>query len=297
MNWIKSLFTCETALPWAMIGISCVICFWVDWKFGDSPDSGSSCGIESQRQNAHAINLGPILVWGMLVAIALATSSDPVGYYGLSTTRLSKIPWLAVACMVGTAFSAGRLLDHVLLPGVISRLVRENVIVPGGSFGLLSRLDTHYALFLGIFYIGCQTFFEELIFRGICFDIFYRLIMAARGFRPGSGIFDAVIIASLGQALLFGVLHHMPLRLALRKRGEKALLMEAYVMVMPTALGFFFEMLNRSIDSLWPGWVAHFSLNYLTMAWMVVEGWRQSTALKAGHKHEKGGRRILPISE
>ncbi|HHY47593.1 MAG TPA: CPBP family intramembrane metalloprotease [Firmicutes bacterium] len=203
--------------------------------------------------------------------IAFVTRKDPALLLGLEDNAIANIPRAATSVIILLAFCSGRLVQGLLLPGLTSKLIRDGLIIPGGSFSLVMQQPLWISLSAGILYIGCQTFAEELFFRGLAFLAFHRLLVFA-GRQPGGAADQAwtVTAAALLQALIFGLVHFLPAYVAFHRRGIKAPLMLWYMMAMPTGCAFAFVTINLAGGSLWPGWIAHWVLNYASLCWILA---------------------------
>ncbi|NPV52938.1 MAG: CPBP family intramembrane metalloprotease [Firmicutes bacterium] len=227
------------------------------------------------------IDLGDVIIIGILATTRLVAGVDPVEFYGFRLADLRSCPWGAMAGIWAAAFALNRV--------VRARVPRE--LLPDGIFQLLGRYGLSMVATAGIPFVATQTLWEELLFRGVIFNSCISLLgvtgetMASCitiGFRDAR--FAAAAFAS---SAMFGLAHFLPLYIITSGRitpgkgrpGYAAVpggpgkscrdlsLARAYAFVMPCVYGLIFIELNARSGSLMPGWVMHFGLNYASLIW------------------------------
>jgi membrane protease YdiL (CAAX protease family) len=191
---------------------------------------------------------------------------DPLSVYGLGASSLLKCPWIALISLWGIAFVTGRSVNTLVLrPGSgFRRMLAAGHASPGGVYLSLRGYSHCYSLLLGLPMICSQTFMEEFIFRGLLISLgnWSLGLLGASDHLTG-------LMSVMGSSTLFGLLHFIPAFLCLRKNS---IAVPLYAFIMPTTLAIVFCALNHASCSLWPGWIAHFSLNYAGFAWDRIFG-------------------------
>lgn len=118
-----------------------------------------------------------------------------------------------------------------------------------GPYRALYRLKTGSTLLVGPLAVMNSTLLEELVFRGF-------LLLDLVRFVPQWALLFCLI-----QAVLFGLLHWLPLRNHHPVLPRGILL---FSWVVPTTSAMAFGLLTLGAGSLVPAWIAHTLVNYLT---------------------------------
>jgi len=248
-----------TAPTYALLGTSLLVRVLVSFEAGEGNDSADA------------------MPWVIFFSLALAWiihSGDPLKTYGLSMLSLLGCPWISLFLLWATAFTTGRVANALLLhPSMgFRKMVASGHISPGGVYLSLRDYPKLRGLILGFPMICSQTFMEEFIFRGLLISLGNWVCGLLKVSPQLSGFLSAV-----GSSILFGLIHFVPAFCCLK--GE-SIVIPLYAFIMPTALGMAFAVLNQASCSLWPGWIAHFGLNYSGFMWDRLSGRWEAEGLR-----------------
>jgi hypothetical protein len=218
------------------------------------------------REGNSAVDATPLVILFSLTLAGIIHLGDPLDIYGLSMSSLLGYSWTALFLLWAVAFTAGRIMNALILhpsTGFREMLARGHAS-PGGVYLSSRDYSKPYGLILGLPMIWSQTFMEEFIFRGLLVSLgnwFYGLFGISQSF--------AGFLSIMGSSILFGLVHSIPAFYCLR---GKSIVIPLYALIMPTILGMAFSVLNQASCSLWPGWIAHFGLNYAGFMWDRISG-------------------------
>lgn len=208
----------------------------------------------------------PFVVCLSLVLAGIIHWGDPLDIYGLNMSLLLKCPWTALFALWAIAFVIGRVANALMLHPTsdFRKMVATGHASPGGVYLSLRDYPKHVGITLGLPMICSQAFMEEFIFRGL-------LVSLGKGLLGFWGVSTklASLLSSTGSSILFGLVHFVPAFCYLR---GKSIWIPLYTLIMPTILGMLFCALNQVSCSLWPGWIAHFGLNYAGFVWDRISG-------------------------
>ncbi len=201
----------------------------------------------------------PSLMVAFLATGRIMFGRDPLDALGLDAAALARVPWAGVLVSLLGAFAANRAIVALALRPHLRRLVASGAVNPGGTYAALAGTPLAGAAVVAAAMTGSQTFFEEFVFRGVLF----RGLAALAGLA-GSSRVAAVWCGVIVSALSFGLAHFIP---AKRAAGKGPRVLSAYALVWPAVLGGVFCALDESAQSIWPGWIIHWVLNYSVFLW------------------------------
>ena len=212
---------------------------------------------EDQAQGEF-IDALPFIVCILLVVSGVVHLSDPLRAYGLSISFLLKCPWKILFCVWLVAFTIGRLFNILILRFILNfrLLVVSGKVNPGGVYMMLKDSTRLCRITLGFSFILSQVFMEEFFFRGLLLSFVKWLLSYSQLSIGLTNILGAIV-----SSFIFGLIHFIPI-FCYMGRGD--IRVSVYALIMPLTLGLVFCILNERLNSLWPGWIIHFGLNYAT---------------------------------
>ncbi len=216
----------------------------------------------------------PFVVCFSLVLAGIIHLGDPLEIYGLNMPSLLKCPWTTLISLWTIAFVIGRVANFLILRPTAGfrKMVDTGHASPGGVYLSLKDYPKPYGMILGLPMICSQTFMEEFIFRGLSVSLGKRLLGSLGVSTRLTGL-----LSITGSSILFGLIHFVPAFCCLR---GKSIGIPLYALIMPTTLGMVFCALNQATCSLWPGWIAHFGLNYAGFVWDRIFGTWETHGLR-----------------
>ena len=188
------------------------------------------------------------------ISIELLRKKDPVKYYGLDFVSLKNVNIKLVIGIAVLIFAIVAIIDNLYFH-LWSLVVNPNSKVPIGSDSTaLARSNIFY---LAIFTVSIGTLMEELWFRGL---IQYK-IKAIRFLNRINPHFAIII-----QSILFGLVHF----LAAYYGTDLPIAIKVYFFVYPAVIGLILGYTNERYNSLWPGWIMHFTNNFLMVIGLTI---------------------------
>ncbi|MEZ0345256.1 MAG: CPBP family intramembrane glutamic endopeptidase [Infirmifilum sp.] len=192
-------------------------------------------------------SVGPTIMILVPLSIELFRGKDPIEYYGLNLDSLKKLN-LKVILGIG-------LLIFVVLSTVDNLFFNLWQIMMGSGSKLPIGADSlafarSNMFYLSVFPVFSGTLVEELWFRGL---IQYKVksINFLRRINPHFAI--------IFQSILFGLVHFLPVHYA----TNLPMTTQVYILTYPTIVGIIAGYLNERYNSLFPGWIIHFTNNFL----------------------------------
>ncbi len=170
---------------------------------------------------------------------------DPLVYYGLDFDSLKRVRLGFVFAVSVVVFTGLFLVDYYVFDLWNLVLKDQSHVAVGTVTVLLARRGM---VGLAVFIAFSGTLTEELWFRGL---IQYKLnaVSFFRRVNPHFAVFT--------QAVLFGLVHFVPIFFG----TDFSLPLKGWFFVYPCFVGVILGYLNERFDSLWPGWIVHFTNN------------------------------------
>jgi len=188
------------------------------------------------------------LLFMIPMGMELLRRKDPIEYYGLELEKLKRINLKRIMLIGLIVFAIISLLDHFLFDLWNLMISMEDSPV-GGTILAMAKSNLFY---LGIIVLLSGTFIEELWFRGLIQHKLNRLWIL-RKVNPHFAIFI--------QSTAFGLIHFVPVYYM----TDFSLPLKVWFFIYPFAIGIVIGYLNARHDSLWPGWIIHYTNNLLAL--------------------------------
>jgi len=204
--------------------------------------------------NAIAGTLLILILIMIPLSIELFRKKDPILYYGLDFLTLRKINLRLVLGVAFTIFIIIGLLDHFLFDLWKLMLDTDKKMSVGSTSVALARSSFFYLALVVVF---SGTLLEELWFRGL---IYYKIkaIKFLQKINPHFAIFF--------QAFLFGLIHFIPIYYG----TDLQLFIKYWFLVYPFVIGVIIGYINEKYNSLWPGWIIHYTNNLLSIFLLTI---------------------------
>jgi membrane protease YdiL (CAAX protease family) len=191
---------------------------------------------------------GTLLILILLMipfGIELLRKKDPILYYGLDFLTLKKINIKYVLGVAFALFIIIGFLDHFLFGLWKLMLDTDKKMTVGSTSVSLARSNFFY---LAVIVVFSGTLLEELWFRGL---IFYKIksIKYLQKINPHFAI--------IFQAVLFGLIHFIPIYYG----TDFQLSIKYWFLFYPFVIGVIIGYINEKYNSLWPGWIIHYTNN------------------------------------
>lgn len=177
--------------------------------------------------------------------IEIVRGNDPIIYYGLDFESLRKIDVRFVLSVAIVLFVLISLIDYFVF-NLFDLLLKSGKNISVGSAAVaLAKSNGFYLVFV-VFFSG--TLLEELWFRGF---IQYKL-NSLEFLRPLNPHFAIVV-----QSTLFALAHFLPVYYGTNLSHA----LKLWFFIYPFVVGLINGYINENYNSLWPGWIVHYTNN------------------------------------
>lgn len=186
--------------------------------------------------------------------IELLRGKDPLIYYGLDFATLRKINVKTVLGIAILVFGTISLIDHFVF-NLFKLLSGSNGDITVGSAAINLAKSNAFYLAIIVFFSG--TLLEELWFRG-----FVQFKLNSLKFLKPLNPHLAIIT----QSILFGLAHFIPIYHGTSLSQS----LKCWFFIYPFLVGIINGYLNEKYQSLWPGWIIHYTNNVLGVLVMAI---------------------------
>ena len=186
--------------------------------------------------------------------VELLRKNDPIEYYGLDFETLKRVNLKQVFLIAFSLFVFISLIDHFVFNLWGLMLSQKQKTFVGSTTLILAKSNVFY---LGFIVIFAGTLLEELWFRGL---IQYK-VKGVKFLKKANPHFAIIF-----QSILFGLIHFLPIYFG----TDFSLSLKLWFFAYPTIIGFVLGYLNEKYQSLWPGWIIHYTNNILALLLLTI---------------------------
>jgi len=212
-------------------------------------------GISNYITNKNIV--GGIIIIFILIFIPFLIeylrNKDPIEYYGLDFTTLKKINLKVIFSWALGVFIIIGLADYLIFD--LWKIIMHNENMAVGSVSTALAKSSYF--YLAVIVIFSGTFLEEIWFRGII-----QLKLSHVKFLKRLNPHFAIIV----QSILFGLVHFI----AIFYGADFSIWFKVWFFIYPAVIGIIIGYLNNKYQSLWPGWIIHYTNNLLSVILLTV---------------------------
>lgn len=205
---------------------------------------GTIIGNRVKNENILGGTIAILILLLIPIGIEFIRKTDPIVYYGLDFITLKKINIRSVLGLAGIVFVTIALLDFYVFD--IWKIIHQNSKIAVGSTSVALAKSPYF--YLSVFVVFGGTLLEELWFRGL---IQYK-IKSITYFKKVNPHLAIVL-----QSILFGLIHFIPIFYG----SDFELKVKLWFFVYPAIIGLILGYTNEKYNSLWPGWIIHYTNN------------------------------------
>ncbi len=195
-----------------------------------------------------------LILFMIPIGLEFLKKRDPIKYYGLDFNSLKKLDVKRILIIAIFLFATISSIDHFVFNLWKILINQSNQISVGSTTLFLAKSNLFFS---GIIVIFSGTLLEELWFRGL---IQYKLksVKFPKQLNPHFAI--------IFQSFLFGLIHFIPIYYGTNFQ----LKLKFWFFTYPTIIGLVLGYLNEKYQSLWPGWIIHYTNNLSGLFLMVI---------------------------